>query len=185
MQAALLIWLRPPGGHRTLLPDGRWPGGVPCIPAWLAYGCCTAGSPHPDVFRVSNDRLEGCTGGWDAQHRGPPGAAHRSPRSSNCSSALLSWELRPPHATTHQPLNKHTKCSENAGVGRTGWHVDGSFQTAPFSHAIYHIWSCPSKGDTGWACGLAGRMGQQRVPTAAGRLRLRCLGACQGGWADL
>ncbi|PRW20542.1 dioxygenase Mb0100 isoform D [Chlorella sorokiniana] len=55
-------------------------------------------SPHPDVFRVSNDRLEGCT-----------------------------------------------------GVGRTGWHIDGSFQTAPFSYALYHIVSCPTKGDTVFA----------------------------------
>ena len=33
-------------------------------------------------------------------------------------------------------------------VGRTGWHIDGTFQPAPFSHAIYHIVSCPSDGDT-------------------------------------
>jgi hypothetical protein len=52
-------------------------------------------SPHPDVFRVSNDAAMGCT-----------------------------------------------------GVGRTGWHVDGSFQPSPFSHALYHIWSCPSQGET-------------------------------------
>ena len=53
-------------------------------------------SPHPDVFRVSNDEREGCT-----------------------------------------------------GVGRTGWHVDGSFQPAPFSYSLYHIHSVPSSGDTG------------------------------------
>ena len=53
-------------------------------------------SPHPDVFRVSNDDDEGCR-----------------------------------------------------GVGRTGWHVDGSFQPAPFSYALYHIWSVPKDGDTG------------------------------------
>ncbi len=35
------------------------------------------------------------------------------------------------------------------GVGRTGWHVDGSFQPAPFSHALYHIVSVPQKGATG------------------------------------
>ena len=52
-------------------------------------------SPDPDVFRVSNDEAEGCT-----------------------------------------------------GVGRTGWHVDGSFQPAPFSHSLYHIVSVPSEGAT-------------------------------------
>jgi len=52
-------------------------------------------SPHRDVFRVSNDRSEGCT-----------------------------------------------------GVGRTGWHIDGSFQEAPFSHSIYHIIETPSRGAT-------------------------------------
>lgn len=52
-------------------------------------------SPHPEVFRVSNDPSQGCT-----------------------------------------------------GVGRTGWHVDGSFQPSPFSHALYHIVECPTKGAT-------------------------------------
>ena len=52
-------------------------------------------SPHLDVFRVSNDEKEGCT-----------------------------------------------------GVGRTGWHVDGSFRPCPYSHSIYHIISVPRKGAT-------------------------------------
>lgn len=52
-------------------------------------------SPHPDVFRVSNDEAEGCT-----------------------------------------------------RVGRTGWHIDGSFMAEPFSVAVYHIVSVPSQGDT-------------------------------------
>ena len=53
-------------------------------------------SPDPDVFRVSNDKNEGCT-----------------------------------------------------QVGRTGWHIDGSFQPAPFAYSIYHIISVPEKGNTG------------------------------------
>lgn len=55
-------------------------------------------SPHPDVFRVSNDRSEGCT-----------------------------------------------------NVGRTGWHIDGSFQEAPFAYALYHMVSVPSNGPTVFA----------------------------------
>lgn len=55
-------------------------------------------SPHPDVFRVSNDPDEGCT-----------------------------------------------------GVGRTGWHVDGSFQRSPFAYSLYHIISVPRAGDTVFA----------------------------------
>ncbi|XP_076030549.1 alpha-ketoglutarate-dependent taurine dioxygenase-like [Oratosquilla oratoria] len=55
-------------------------------------------SPHPDVFRVSNDRTEGCT-----------------------------------------------------NVGRTGWHIDGSFQEAPFSYALYHMVSVPTTGATVFA----------------------------------
>merc|ERR1712004_792752 len=55
-------------------------------------------SPDRDIFRVSNDRNEGCT-----------------------------------------------------GVGRTGWHIDGSFQLAPFTHSLYHIISVPDKGDTVFA----------------------------------
>ncbi|KAL3143007.1 hypothetical protein ABBQ38_003286 [Trebouxia sp. C0009 RCD-2024] len=52
-------------------------------------------SPHPDIFRVSNTDLEGCT-----------------------------------------------------GVGRKGWHIDGSFMAKPFAHSTYHIVSCPSQADT-------------------------------------
>ena len=37
----------------------------------------------------------------------------------------------------------------SVGVGRTGWHIDGSFQECPYSHSIYHIISVPSRGDTG------------------------------------
>lgn len=55
-------------------------------------------SPHPDVFRVSNDRNEGCT-----------------------------------------------------GVGRTGWHIDGSFQPAPFAYSLYHMVSVPKEGATSFA----------------------------------
>lgn len=52
-------------------------------------------SPNRDIFRVSNDRAEGCT-----------------------------------------------------QVGRTGWHIDGSFQAAPFSHSLYHIVSVPTASAT-------------------------------------
>lgn len=53
-------------------------------------------SPHPDVFRVSNDETEGCT-----------------------------------------------------NVGRTGWHIDGSFMEKPFNYALYHMVSIPHTGSTG------------------------------------
>lgn len=34
-------------------------------------------------------------------------------------------------------------------VGRTGWHIDGSFMAKPFAFALYHMISIPKKGDTG------------------------------------
>ncbi|KAJ9462673.1 Alpha-ketoglutarate-dependent sulfate ester dioxygenase [Diplonema papillatum] len=52
-------------------------------------------SPHPDVFRVSNDAAEGCT-----------------------------------------------------NVGRTGWHVDGTFQSSPFKYQTMHFHSVCAGGDT-------------------------------------
>ncbi|BFY99641.1 hypothetical protein BsWGS_02681 [Bradybaena similaris] len=52
-------------------------------------------SPHPDVFRVSNDEKEGCR-----------------------------------------------------NVGRTGWHIDGSFMDKPFNYALYHMVSVPKVGAT-------------------------------------
>ena len=33
----------------------------------------------------------------------------------------------------------------HAGVGRTGWHIDGSFMAKPFAYSTYHIVSCPSQ----------------------------------------
>lgn len=53
-------------------------------------------SPHPDVFRVSNVRDEGCT-----------------------------------------------------NVGRTGWHIDGSFMEKPFAFSLYYMEAVPRTGDTG------------------------------------
>nr|CAD7447277.1 unnamed protein product [Timema bartmani] len=37
------------------------------------------------------------------------------------------------------------------GVGRTGWHIDGSFQSAPFSYSLYHMVSVPKQGATAFA----------------------------------
>jgi len=37
-------------------------------------------------------------------------------------------------------------------VGRTGWHIDGSFQPEPFAYSLYHIVNVPEKGDTGRYC---------------------------------
>ncbi|XP_067677210.1 (3R)-3-[(carboxymethyl)amino]fatty acid oxygenase/decarboxylase-like [Haliotis asinina] len=33
-------------------------------------------------------------------------------------------------------------------VGRTGWHIDGSFMRAPFAFALYHMVSVPKSGNT-------------------------------------
>lgn len=52
-------------------------------------------SPHPDIFRVSNDENEGCT-----------------------------------------------------GVGRTGWHIDGTFQARPFKYQTMHFHSVCEGGET-------------------------------------
>uniref|UniRef100_A0A0G4GXI3 TauD/TfdA-like domain-containing protein n=1 Tax=Chromera velia CCMP2878 TaxID=1169474 RepID=A0A0G4GXI3_9ALVE len=52
-------------------------------------------SPHPDIFRVSNDRREGCT-----------------------------------------------------NVGRSGWHIDGTFLSAPFKIQTMHFWSVCEGGNT-------------------------------------
>lgn len=52
-------------------------------------------SPHPDIFRVSNDENEGCT-----------------------------------------------------NVGRTGWHIDGTFQAKPFKYQTMHFHSVCEGGET-------------------------------------
>jgi len=55
-------------------------------------------SPHPEVFRVSNERKEGCV-----------------------------------------------------NVGRSGWHIDGSFLSRPFSVQLMHFWSVSKGGNTNFA----------------------------------
>lgn len=52
-------------------------------------------SPHPEIFRVSNDESEGCT-----------------------------------------------------NVGRSGWHIDGSFMAKPFKVQTMHFWSVNGDGNT-------------------------------------
>lgn len=52
-------------------------------------------SPHPDIFRVSNDESEGCT-----------------------------------------------------NVGRTGWHIDGTFQARPFKYQTMHFHAVCEGGET-------------------------------------
>lgn len=42
-------------------------------------------------------------------------------------------------------LPPHPPCHCCAGVGRTGWHIDGSFMAKPFAYSTYHIVSCPSQ----------------------------------------
>lgn len=37
------------------------------------------------------------------------------------------------------------------GVGRTGWHIDGSFQPAPFAYSLYHMVEVPKEGATAFA----------------------------------
>jgi len=36
-------------------------------------------------------------------------------------------------------------------VGRTGWHIDGSFQPVPFVYSLYHMVSVPLKSGTMFA----------------------------------
>ena len=43
------------------------------------------------------------------------------------------------------------------GVGRTGWHIDGSFLDRPGSHSIYYIVSAPSEGSTGMLMTMCNR----------------------------
>ena len=54
-----------------------------------------------------------------------------------------------PHRDIFRVSNDPSEGCTN--VGRTGWHIDGSFQEKPFSHSIYHIISCPSQGATVFA----------------------------------
>lgn len=52
-----------------------------------------------------------------------------------------------PHPDVFRVSNINSEGCTN--VGRTGWHIDGSFQPAPFTHSLYHIVNVPKQGATG------------------------------------
>ena len=54
---------------------------------------------------------------------------------------------RSPHEDVFRVSNDEAEGCRN--VGRTGWHIDGSFMRAPFAFALYHMYSVPITGDTG------------------------------------
>lgn len=54
---------------------------------------------------------------------------------------------RSPHPDVFRVSNVSSEGCTN--VGRTGWHIDGSFMHKPFSHSIYHMVNVPKTGDTG------------------------------------
>jgi len=54
-----------------------------------------------------------------------------------------------PHRDIFRVSNLRSEGCTN--VGRTGWHIDGSFQEAPFSHSLYHIVNVPRDSATVFA----------------------------------
>ena len=113
-------------------------------------------SPHPDVFRVSNDPAQGCTGGFACGWGGGGGGGGGGERGVHAQAWASTTTARlPPAHPPHPP--------RPPGVGRTGWHVDGSFQPAPFAYSLYHTVVVPCEGDTGgwvlggWVLGCGGR----------------------------
>jgi alpha-ketoglutarate-dependent taurine dioxygenase len=77
-------------------------------------------------------------------------SAHRQVEISRWFGAELDCPFHKHPASAHPEVfrvsnDEHEGC---VGVGRTGWHIDGSFQECPYSHSLYHIISVPSHGDT-------------------------------------
>ncbi len=52
------------------------------------------------------------------------------------------------------------------GVGRTGWHIDGSFMAKPFAYSTYHIVSCPTQAGTSLAFYCFSPTAYHTVPTS-------------------
>jgi len=53
---------------------------------------------------------------------------------------------RSPHPDVFRVSNAESEGCRN--VGRTGWHIDGSFMEEPFDFAVYHMVSVPKTGST-------------------------------------
>ena len=54
---------------------------------------------------------------------------------------------RSPHPDVFRVSNVEEEGCQN--VGRTGWHIDGSFMEKPFNFSVYYMHSVPESGDTG------------------------------------
>ena len=54
---------------------------------------------------------------------------------------------RSPHPDVFRVSNVEEEGCRN--VGRTGWHIDGSFMEKPFNFSLYYMHSVPKSGDTG------------------------------------
>ena len=54
---------------------------------------------------------------------------------------------RSPHPDVFRVSNVEEEGCRN--VGRTGWHIDGSFMEKPFNFSLYYMHSVPEFGDTG------------------------------------
>lgn len=52
-----------------------------------------------------------------------------------------------PHPDVFRVSNVEEEGCRN--VGRTGWHIDGSFMKKPFCFSLYYMHSVPETGDTG------------------------------------
>jgi len=55
-----------------------------------------------------------------------------------------------PHPDVFRVSNVASEGCTN--VGRTGWHIDGSFMARPFAFSLYYMATVPRTGDTGKAC---------------------------------
>ena len=52
-----------------------------------------------------------------------------------------------PHPDVFRVSNVEEEGCRN--VGRTGWHIDGSFMEKPFGYSLYYMHVVPKSGDTG------------------------------------
>ena len=64
-----------------------------------------------------------------------------------CTSGFVNTEVRELVVI----LNMWMKEYIFTAVGRTEWHIDGTFQPAPFAYSLYHTFCVPLKDDTMFA----------------------------------
>lgn len=141
--------------HARVLERGCICTGSAGLLAWSGCWILSHNLPHANRFKSMHSALSGLLTSLSHSFTHPLPKLSQARPEHVCSSVQPIQD----RCTSPQPLLAGVKqsvscigmfmvpCAEMLclQVGRTGWHIDGSFMPKPFAYSTYHIVSCPSQ----------------------------------------